>query len=77
MNRQKMLSIDKLEATFKAFDIDGSGKIGIHELKEMMEGDMQLANDDEWFEVIAEADSNGDGEIDFVEFKDLMLKLKN
>lgn len=35
-----MLSLDKLEATFRAFDIDGSGKIGIHELKEMMEGDM-------------------------------------
>jgi calcium-dependent protein kinase len=37
LNRNKLLSKEKLESAFQAFDIDGSGKIGIHELKEMME----------------------------------------
>ena len=70
-----MLSKDKLEAAFKAFDKDGSGKIGIDELKDMLEKNDRLAEDSEWHEVIKEADMNGDGEIDFIEFKDLMMKL--
>ena len=75
LNRSKMLSKDKLEAAFKAFDKDGSGKIGIDELKDMLEKNDRLAEDSEWHEVIKEADMNGDGEIDFIEFKDLMMKL--
>ena len=75
LNRSKMLSKDKLEAAFRAFDKDGSGKIGIDELKDMLEKNDRLAEDSEWNEVIKEADMNGDGEIDFIEFKDLMMKL--
>ena len=75
LNRSKMLSKDKLEAAFRAFDKDGSGKIGIDELKDMLEKNDRLAEDSEWHEVIKEADMNGDGEIDFIEFKDLMMKL--
>jgi Ca2+-binding EF-hand superfamily protein len=37
MNRNKLLSKEKLTSAFNAFDIDGSGKIGIDELKQMME----------------------------------------
>jgi Ca2+-binding EF-hand superfamily protein len=50
--------MEKLESAFKAFDVDGSGKIGIHELKMMIEHDEKLASDDEWWEVIREADQN-------------------
>ena len=70
-----MLSKEKLQAAFNAFDTDGSGKIGIDELKVMLEKNDRLAEDSEWHEVIKEADMNGDGEIDFFEFKDLMMKL--
>ena len=42
----------------------------------MMEHDEKLASDEEWWEVIREADSNIEGEIDYREFKDLMLRLK-
>ena len=41
----------------------------------MLEKNDRLAEDSEWHEVIKEADMNGDGEIDFFEFKDLMMKL--
>jgi calmodulin len=60
---------------FAAFDLDGSGKIGIDELKQLLERDKKLADDSEWMKVILEADQDNDGEIDLVEFKDLMLKL--
>lgn len=69
------MSKDKLEAAFKAFDLDGSGKIGIEELKQLLERDEKLADDSEWMKVITEADLDGDGEIDLTEFKDLMLRL--
>ena len=33
------------------------------------------AQEAKWLEIIKEVDTNGDGELDIKEFKDLMLKL--
>ena len=64
-----------MESAFKTFDIDGSGTICLNELKQIFEKDARLADDNEWKTLMQEADTNGDGEIDLVEFKDLMLKI--
>jgi calcium-dependent protein kinase len=58
INKQKILSKEKLEMAFKAFDLDGSGKIGIDELKHLLEKDGKLADDSEWMKVLLEADEN-------------------
>ena len=62
-NRKRMLSMDKLEKTFKMFDKDGSGALDINELKEAFSG--AAIPDDVWDEVIKEVDENKDGEVIF------------
>jgi calcium-dependent protein kinase len=72
MNHEKALNKANLELAFKAFDIDGSGKISAHELKEVLSGGESL-HEDIWKEVIKEVDLDGDGSIDLKEFTQLML----
>lgn len=71
-NRQSILNKEKLEATFKAFDKDGSGTISAEEIKSVL-----LANVDKKLieSTIKEVDLNGDGEISLSEFKEMMKKL--
>lgn len=59
---------------FKMFDKDGSGTISRDEIKEFfsMSGD---GNEGFVMELIEEVDKNGDGEISFSEFKDMMHKI--
>lgn len=76
MNRQKLLSKERLQAAFNAFDKDGSGSISSDELKQMLGGAGTHA-DSMWDELIQEVDQNGDGEIDLKEFTDMMLKHLN
>ena len=71
---QQHLSQDMLEKAFIVFDTDKSGSISIREIKQFLgvededEGDM-------WSIILKEADTNGDGEIDMEEFKQLMMRL--
>ena len=72
INREKILSQKNLEMAFQTFDKDSSGKISTDEI-------MQLFNnkdiDKSVFEkIVKEADENGDGEISYEEFKNLMTK---
>jgi len=76
VNKENMLSKDRLEKTFNIFDKDKSGAISIDELKEIFGGEDDIINDEKWKEFIKEADENGDGEISLEEFKNLMLKLQ-
>ncbi len=72
-NRQKLLNKEKLEATFKVFDKDGSGSISADEIRAVLcaKNDNKKAIDD----LIKEIDQNGDGEISLSEFKEMMKKL--
>ena len=71
INKQKLLNKEKLEATFKMFDKDGSGTITADEIKSVLGKavDKKLLE-----EMVKEVDENGDGEISLVEFKEMMLK---
>lgn len=53
---------------FKFFDKDNSGKISIPELKDALGDQDQDIDDGIWNDIMAEADEDGDGEIDFEEF---------
>lgn len=53
---------------------DGNGVLTLDEIKQMF-GQVGGVADDVWKEVIKEVDDNGDGNISYVEFKDMMLKL--
>lgn len=57
------------------FDQDGGGSISHDELKAVLGGSKSKMDEKYWKEMIAEVDENGDGEIDFDEFKKMMMKL--
>jgi len=61
---------------FKMFDVDGSGTISKDELKQVLQKDEVHKGKDEkyWDNMIKEADKNGDGEIDYSEFLEMMNK---
>lgn len=69
---------DYLKTAFDMFDKDGSGKISVDELKQILQGeDMNnLVTSDVLEGYLKEVDSNGDGELDFSEFQEMMAKCK-
>ena len=58
------------------FDADGSGKIDKEEVKALLQGDelQNLCSSDAIKTAMKEIDTNGDGEIDFNEFMQMMEK---
>lgn len=74
MNEKTLLTNDKLEAAFKMFDKDGSGKISTDEIKQVLSFGKHL-DDQAITEIIKQVDENGDGEISFEEFSHMMKKL--
>ena len=75
MNKEKILRKENLEMCFKAFDLDNSGKISVEEIAEIFKKGKSKPEDIAAFQnIIKDADKNGDGEISFKEFKDLMMK---
>lgn len=76
MDRKRLLSSERLDEVFNTFDRDHNGKISALELKTMLdyEQDLDLSL---YMNVIKEADLNGDGQIDYAEFKNAMLSLVN
>lgn len=76
INRQKLLSKERLEAVFKLFDIDGNGFLTADELRDIFNpGNAKDVDEKVWSELIQEVDQNGDGKISLKEFKDMMVKL--
>lgn len=73
INWREALSRERLEAAFKAYDIDGSGKITVEEIKLFIGGNDNI-EEAEWRQMLEGVDKNGDGEVDFDEFFDLMTK---
>lgn len=74
MDKKKFLSSQRLEASFHAFDRDNNGKITAQELKHILESEIKL-DITAYSNLIKQVDKNGDGMIDFKEFKDMMMEL--
>ena len=68
INKKKILSDENLKAAFKMFDVDGDGAISPDELKIIL-GKGKNIKEEVWKEIIADVDSNNDGQVDFEEFK--------
>jgi calcium-dependent protein kinase len=64
----------KLRAAYNSFDRDGCGHLKVNEIKSVL-GVGKNISDSVWNDVIKEVDVNGDGEIEFDEFKTIMMGL--
>lgn len=73
MDKQLLLSRERLLQAFQQFDSDGSGKITNDELAKLF--GITAIDDKAWHEVLAETDKNNDGEVDFDEFVEMMQKI--
>lgn len=67
---------EEIMEAFKAFDQDGNGFISASELRGIMLGLGEHLSFEEMDEIIAEADLDGDGEIDANEFARYILSMK-
>jgi calcium-dependent protein kinase len=74
VNHKKLLSHERMTQVFQMFDKDGSGTISRDEIKEFFSMSDET-NEGFVMELIEEVDKNGDGEISFPEFKDMMTKI--
>lgn len=74
IDREKLLSKQRMMQCFQLFDKDKSGSISKQELKAMFGGNNKV-DENVWTEQIKDVDINGDGEMDFGEFKEMLLKL--
>ena len=74
IDKQKLLTEEKLKAAFSLFDMNGDGDIEAKELQEVMGENIDI-EDNIWAKIIEEVDLDGNGVIDFEEFKDMMKKL--
>ena len=74
MDRKKLLSPEHLEAVFQAFDSDKNGKISAAELKNVLDYQQNL-DISVYANLIKEVDQNGDGCVDYREFKIMMTSL--
>ena len=74
IDKKKILTDEKLKAAFSLFDRNGDGDIEAKELKEVI-GDDNNMGDNVWIKMIEEVDLDGNGVIDFEEFKTMMTKL--
>ena len=74
IDKNKLLSRDRLERAFTAFDKDGNGRISAKELRDMLESESPTSPE-VWDQLIKEVDQNGDGEVDLAEFKHMMLSM--
>lgn len=76
MNDNIYLRDDYLKAAFKMFDTDGSGKIDSTEVVALLSGDdlTNLISKEAIDVALQEIDQNGDGEIDFDEFMQMMKR---
>jgi calcium-dependent protein kinase len=71
-----MLNKDKLRAAFKLFDLDNNGRITMSEIRYVLRGTgAGLQEPEEWRAIIKEIDKDGDGEISFPEFNEMMQNL--
>ena len=73
MNEKNLLSNNKLQTAFKMFDKDGGGTISIDEIKQVLSFGQNL-DEEVVNQIIKQVDANGDGEISYDEFANMMLQ---
>ncbi|XP_076096049.1 neo-calmodulin-like isoform X1 [Mytilus galloprovincialis] len=75
MMAKKMKDTDteeEIREAFRVFDKDGSGSISANDLRHIMTNLGDKLPDEEVDEMIQEADLDGDGQIDYIEFVKMM-----
>ena len=70
ISSKKVVTEERLEKAFKMFDKDNSGKLSVKEIRNVFGG-----TEEQWKQVIDEIDLNNDGEVDFGEFKIMMVNM--
>ena len=73
IQKEKLLNEETLDKAFRMFDIDGNGYITIDELKKTMP--LEITTKAGWRKLVSEVDKDGDYQISFKEFKEMMEKL--
>ena len=71
INKNILLSSDKIMMAFNEFDISKSGGITVENMKAILAKDV-ACDDEVWTRIFKEVDKNGDGVIDLQEFSEMM-----
>ena len=74
LGSKALLSNANLKAAFSSIDDDDSGRISLRELKSVFRVESGEQDQAAWKSLLAQVDISGDGEIDEVEFRSLMLR---
>ena len=72
-DKSTLLTETVLKAAFDTIDSDGSGKISVSELKDLIKTQADMT-EEVAAQLLSQADENGDGEIEFEEFRKLMQR---
>jgi calcium-dependent protein kinase len=75
INKENLLTEKNLKMAFDFFDRDKNGGISAKELKYILKEGNINSKDSVWKNMIKEIDLNGDGQINFYEFKQMMKKV--
>ncbi len=74
INKKSIINDGNIRKSFDLFDLNKNNKISKEEFINLVKGN-QIIEDKVWFQLIADVDKNHNNEIEFDEFKALLLKL--
>jgi calcium-dependent protein kinase len=76
LHKNTLLSEDNMLNTFNLFDLNKDGKICANDLKRILGNNKDDVHDSYWEELISQYDTNDDGMLTFIEFKNMMNQVK-